>query len=66
MCTPLVTECFASHFHAFEVSKSTISRYVSFRHIDLADHNVFSLYALPTHSNNFVSVKYNIVENLYF
>ena len=64
VCCTLHTECFSSHFHAYEVSKHSSTNIIFCSHSDLIDHNVLGLYTLQTSPNYFVPVKYHLIENL--
>ena len=64
VCSTLHTECFVSHFHAYEVSKCSGLNTIFCRQSDLVDHNVMNLYSLPVSSNYFVTVKYHLIEHL--
>ena len=64
VCNTLHTECFVSHYHAYEVTKDSTTDFVICSYSDLVDHHVLSLYSLPFHSNYFVPMKYHLVENI--
>ena len=62
VCEPLHTECFRSHYHAYEVSKNTTTSCVFVKQTHLANHCVLGLY----HHNftDFVVLKYHLSENV--
>ena len=64
----LVTECFNSHYHAFEVRKQTQQpiQLVVCKQSDLIDYHVLGLYTIPVHDDHltFVSLKYYLPENI--
>ena len=61
VCNMLHTECFSSHFHAYEVSKT--NDYILCTHSDLADHHVLDLYHLSSYTTGFIPVKYHLFKN---
>ena len=56
VCETLITECFCSHYHAYEVSYDSYPEYVFVKQSDLADHSVLGLY-----KSKYVVLKYNVV-----
>ena len=44
VCETLITECFCSHYHAYEVSYDNSPVYIFVKQSDLADHSVLGLY----------------------
>ena len=62
VCNVLHTECFNSHFHAYEVSKT--KDYDFCTHSDLIDHHVLSLYSLSSYTTCFIPMKYHLEENI--
>ena len=64
VCDTVHTECFSSHFHAYEVVKNSVAEFVICSHSALVDHTVLALYTLPSHSSYFIPMKYHIVENI--
>lgn len=66
VCTSLNTQCFSSHFHAYEVLKTSDQQHIICTLSELKDHNVYSLYTLYTQQYHFISMKYHIVEDMYY
>lgn len=44
VCSVLTTECFCSHYHAYEITSSSPVSYTYVKQAHLADHLVLSLY----------------------
>ena len=64
VCENYVT-CFNTHFHCFEVVRSTPISVTFCKQSDLADYYVYSCYSLSSHPNSmFVSCKYHLIENI--
>lgn len=63
VCNVLHTECYNSHFHAYEVSKGS-TEYTICTHSELVDHHVLSRYNLPTSPSQFIPLKYHIIEHI--
>ena len=61
VCEILHTECFNTHYHAYEVSRDTLPKFSFVKQTHLADHSVLGMYK---QSHYFVVLKYYIVENL--
>ena len=63
VCELLITDCFNSHYHAYEVSKHiTPTPIVICRQTDFIDHHVLGLYHVS--SLNLISLKYYLPENI--
>ena len=63
VCNVLHTECYNSHFHAYQVSKGS-TEYTICTHSELVDHLVLSRYNLPTSPSQFIPLKYHIIEHI--
>lgn len=62
VCEVLSTECFNSHFHAYEVEKVTNPTYIVCQVHQLPDHYMLSAYTLSSYSRSlFVPLKYNLI-----
>lgn len=59
VCEALETECFNSHFHAYEVSRYCLPSFVFVKQISLADYSVLGLYKKG--DAHFVVLKYLVV-----
>lgn len=60
----LITETFNSHYNAFEVQLSNLALCDVIRPSELADHNVYHIYNLPTQHISFILLKYHLMENI--
>ena len=60
VCHMLITNCYAPHFHSFEVKLSEPSVIEVVKQTALADYHPLGLYSLSSHS--YVSFKYHIME----
>ena len=64
VCEIASTECFNSHFHAYEIEKIINPVYLVCQVNQLADHYMLSAYKLSTYSNTlFVPLKYNLMSS---
>lgn len=63
VCEVLITDCFNSHYHAYEVRKHNLSTPIIIcRQSTFVDHHVLGLYHISPLS--FVSLKYYLPENI--
>ncbi len=64
VCEIVSTECFNSHFHAYELEKIIYPTYLLRQVNQLPDHYMLSAYKLSTYPNTlFVSLKYNLLSS---
>ena len=59
VCEVLETECFNSHFHAYEVSRYCPPSFVFVKQVSLADHSMLGLYKKA--DKYFIALKYLVV-----
>lgn len=62
VCEKLITDCFSSHYHAYEIIRPNPPVFCICKQSQLYDYSVLSLYHVQ--SSLFVSVKYYLVEKL--
>lgn len=63
VCEEYNTECFNSHFHAYEVYKHETPQYYVCRVNQLYDYYCLSKYELSSHSSvRFITLKYYLVD----
>ena len=62
VCEELVTLCFQSHFHSYEVMHKESMTFSISKTSSLIDHNVIGLYNRS--GSNFVTLKYYLVEKI--
>ena len=62
VCKKLITECFSSHYHAYEVTYPETPVFITCKQSELYDHSVLSLYHVD--SSLFIPPKYYLVEKL--
>lgn len=63
VCEILSTECFNSHFHAYEVHHVVNPHFIVSKFSKLADNYMLSAYKLSTYPHTlFVPLKYNLLD----